>query len=509
MVSSAAVPRRVPSRLVQGLVLAVVLAAATGLRLHHLGTESLWLDEAFSVQIAKTDAHRIVVATTDDVHPPLYYLLLEAWLRVAGTSDASARLLSVLFSLGVIVAGWAMARRLAGPRVALFAAATLAVLPIQIEFAQEARMYALFTLLATLAMYGFTALIERWRAWPFVLFTLSTTALLYTHIYAVFILAAEAGVLAWLWWRDRQTASRALRPWGLGLGLAFIGFAWWIPIVVAQMQRTRDAFWIARPLWIAVLQPLYSYAYAVPLAVIAGREDDWVAWLYSYAYAMPLAVALTTLAVAGFVAIGRRRAAAALPIARPVLLAWFVAPIVLPFLWSEIATPIFLPKYTIAASVPFAIAVAVGIDVIPGRWWWRAAAAAVVVALAAASLAHYYGVRRKDDWRSAAAALQGAARPGDVVLFYPGYNEIAFDRYLTRHDLRERPLPLYTTTDADPVTVARLVKGSLGTAPRVWFVILRGEGLKAQMLAELRRWRHEASASQWTHVEVHLFTTAP
>jgi hypothetical protein len=29
------------------------------------------------------------------------------------------------------------------------------------------------------------------------------------------------------------------------------------------------------------------------------------------------------------------------------------------------------------------------------------------------------------------------------------------------------------------------------------------------MLAELRRWRHEASASQWTHVEVHLFTTAP
>jgi hypothetical protein len=250
------------------------------------------------------------------------------------------------------------------------------------------------------------------------------------------------------------------------------------------MQRTHDDFWIARPLWIAVLEPLYSYAHAVPLAV-----------------------ALTVLAVVGFAAIGRRTAPAA-PLARPVLLAWFVAPIVLPFLWSEIATPIFLPKYTIAASVPFAITVAVGLDAIPGRWWWRAAAAVVVVALAAASLAHYYGVRRKDDWRSAAAALQAAAQPGDVVLFYPGYNEIAFDRYLTRHDLRERPLPLYTTT-ADAVTVARLIKGSLGTAPRVWFVILRGEGLKAQMLAELRRWRHDASSRQWTHVEVHLFTNAP
>jgi uncharacterized membrane protein len=481
---SRAVASRPPSRVTQAVVLAIVLVAATGLRLHHLGTESLWLDEAFSVQIAQTDAHRIVVATTDDVHPPLYYLLLEAWLPIAGTSDADARLLSVLFSLGIVVAGWAMARHLAGPRVALFAAATLAILPIQIEFAQEARMYALFTLLATLAMHGFTALLERWRPWPFVVFTLATTALLYTHIYAVFILAAEAGVLAWLWWRDRPAASRALRPWVLGVGLAFIGFAWWIPVVVAQMQRTHDDFWIARPLWIAVLEPLYSYAHAVPLAV-----------------------ALTVLAVVGFAAIGRRTAPAA-PLARPVLLAWFVAPIVLPFLWSEIATPIFLPKYTIAASVPFAITVAVGLDAIPGRWWWRAAAAVVVVALAAASLAHYYGVRRKDDWRSAAAALQAAAQPGDVVLFYPGYNEIAFDRYLTRHDLRERPLPLYTTT-ADAVTVARLIKGSLGTAPRVWFVILRGEGLKAQMLAELRRWRHDASSRQWTHVEVHLFTNAP
>jgi uncharacterized membrane protein len=485
MVPSAAVSRRAPSRLVQALVLAVVLVAATGLRLHHLGTESLWLDEAFSVQIAQTDAHRIVVATTDDVHPPLYYLLLEAWLPLAGTSDASARLLSVVFSLGIVFAGWAAARRLAGPRVALITAALLAVLPIQIEFAQEARMYALFTLAATIAIDAFTALLERWRPGPFIAFTLATTTLLYTHIYAIFILAAEAGVLAWMGWRDRPAASRALRPWVLGMGLAFIAFAWWIPVVVAQMQRTHDDFWIARPLWIAVLAPLYAYAHAVPLAV-----------------------ALTTLALAGFVVLGRRPAPAGARWRGPVILAWFLAPVVLPFLWSQVATPIFLAKYTIAASVPFAIGAAAGLDAIPGRWWWRAAAAACVVALAGASLAHYYGVRRKDDWRSAAAALQAAALPGDVVLFYRGYNEIAFDRYLTRHDLRERPVPLYTMT-ADAVTVARVVKGSLGSAPRVWFVVLRDEGLKNPMLAEFRRWRRETFSGRWTHVEVHLFESAP
>jgi uncharacterized membrane protein len=483
-VSVAAAPRSL-SRATQALVLVVVLAAALGVRLHHLGTESLWLDEAFSVQIAQTDAHRIVVATTDDVHPPLYYLLLEAWLPIAGTSDASARLLSVVFSLGVVLAGWAIARRLAGPRVALFTAAILAILPIQIQFAQEARMYALFTLLATVAFDAFTALIERWRAWPFVTFTIATTALLYTHVYAIFILAAEAGVLAWIWWRDRPVASRALRPWGLGLGLSFIAFAWWIPVVVAQMQRTHDDFWIARPRWFAVFAPLYTYAYAVPLAV-----------------------ALTTLAIVGFILLGRRTAPAGATFRGPILVAWFLAPIVLPFLWSEIATPIFLPKYTIAASVPFAIAAAAGLDAIPGRWWWRAAAAACVIAFAAASLAHYYGVPRKDDWRSAAAALQAAARPGDVVLFYRGYNEIAFDRYLTRHDLRERPLPLYTAT-ADPETVARLVKGTMGRAARVWFVVLRDEGLKNQMLAEFRRWRREVFSHRWTHVEVHLFEAAP
>jgi hypothetical protein len=62
---------------------------------------------------------------------------------------------------------------------------------------------------------------------------------------------------------------------------------------------------------------------------------------------------------------------------------------------------------------------------------------------------------------------------------------------------------------ADAVTVARVVKGSLGSAPRVWFVVLRDEGLKNPMLAEFRRWRRETFSGRWTHVEVHLFESAP
>ena len=54
-------------------LLAIILCGATALRLHHLGTESLWLDEAFSITIGRSSLANIVFQTSRDVHPPLYY----------------------------------------------------------------------------------------------------------------------------------------------------------------------------------------------------------------------------------------------------------------------------------------------------------------------------------------------------------------------------------------------------------------------------------------------------
>ncbi|HWY71828.1 MAG TPA: hypothetical protein VNX88_24385, partial [Terriglobales bacterium] len=81
------------------VALVTVLLIYIALRLRHLGTYSLWCDEAFSVFVAKSSWHDFFrQLLIDRVHPPLYYLLLKLWISVLGASVAGLRLFSVLFS---------------------------------------------------------------------------------------------------------------------------------------------------------------------------------------------------------------------------------------------------------------------------------------------------------------------------------------------------------------------------------------------------------------------------
>src|SRR5437016_4087095 len=74
------------------LAFAVALLIAWLLRIGHPSREGLWLDEIYSVWLARQPLAAIIPLLRADVHPPLYYLLLHGWFRVAGSSDEMARL---------------------------------------------------------------------------------------------------------------------------------------------------------------------------------------------------------------------------------------------------------------------------------------------------------------------------------------------------------------------------------------------------------------------------------
>ena len=73
------------------LILLVVIGAL--LRLYLIADKSIWLDEAFSVALSQRLPHEIVrAAALSDFHPPLYYLVLNLWLR-GGAGEGHVRLL--------------------------------------------------------------------------------------------------------------------------------------------------------------------------------------------------------------------------------------------------------------------------------------------------------------------------------------------------------------------------------------------------------------------------------
>ena len=94
-----------------------------------------------------------------DVHPPLYFVILNSWISVAGDSIFAVRLLSTFFALLGAAGICALARELFDRWTGLIAVVILGTASFFVYYAREARMYSL---LLTLAVFS-TWLFWRWQ----------------------------------------------------------------------------------------------------------------------------------------------------------------------------------------------------------------------------------------------------------------------------------------------------------------------------------------------------------
>jgi 4-amino-4-deoxy-L-arabinose transferase-like glycosyltransferase len=170
-----------------------------------------------------------------DIHPPLYYLLLHAWGAVAGRSVFALRAFSALAGVLLIAATGAMAARLFGRRAAGLAMLLMAAHPLAVYYAQEVRMYALLGLWAALHSLFFLA----WRARPrpgrALGLLLTGAAGLYTH-YVFPAIPAAHGLIMLGEAMARGRWHRLIRWLGLQawIGLAFLP---WAPAAFAQLRQ--------------------------------------------------------------------------------------------------------------------------------------------------------------------------------------------------------------------------------------------------------------------------------
>ena len=120
-----------------------MVAIVAGLVLRFVTRSPLWLDEALSVNIAKLPIGQIPAALRHDGHPPLYYVLLHAWMSVFGSGDVAVRALSGLFAVATLPLAWVIGRRRGGPRLGWLFTAVMAMSPFALRYATETRMYSL------------------------------------------------------------------------------------------------------------------------------------------------------------------------------------------------------------------------------------------------------------------------------------------------------------------------------------------------------------------------------
>jgi hypothetical protein len=243
---------------------------AAVLRILGIWKPALWYDENFTLLLTRLPFERMIHATMGDVHPPLYYLLVWPIGQLWPAAPAWViRLPSVVFSM---LALWlfvqVMKRLHVTPAWQMIAASLMTVLPFQLHYAQEARMYALLELLVVAAAL---CVIERRWVWLFV----TSTAMLYTQNYALFYLPVIAlfGLL-----RHRRADWPAML-----ISLATAGVAWlpWAGVIAAQMQVIGDNYWIFPSTPGGILYTLYQlfWAFSVPHEIQIQVMALTYAWL--------------------------------------------------------------------------------------------------------------------------------------------------------------------------------------------------------------------------------------
>ncbi|TCB97681.1 hypothetical protein E0H26_12315 [Micromonospora zingiberis] len=419
-----------------------------------------WRDELATWSAAARPAGGLLrLAGTIDAATGPYYLLMHAWLTVAGDSVAALRLPSALAMTAAAGLIAVLGQRLWDARVGVLAGLLFAVLPATSRYGQEARPYALATALAVLSTLLLVDALRRpgWVRWA--AYALATAALGLTHLIALTLLAAHAVVVLGQGGRRTPPADAASRYSSAG------------------RSPSRRA-----PLWCFLLALVPVALVLTPLALRArqqrSRQLDWVdlvrlgdlaalpGGLTQSAAVGGLLVALATLG-AGW--LGRR---AALPVACVLL------PVLLLFA-AGLVVPLWVPRYLVFV-LPFGCLLA-GAALASARL----AVALVVVSLAGLlGLPDQVALRRTHEWpRTATVDYQGAAqliaagqRPGDAVVYSPRDSWLFLDLGLRYHLRGQAPRDALLAEEQNRrgdlwATECDRPAECLADAERVWLVV--------------------------------------
>ena len=223
--------------------LGLILLLATALRvslLYFRGT--LWFDELFSIHFSSlpwADALRYWALETN---PPLYLFFLRFYLLLGDPANPFfTRLPALVFGLLGVVAVYHLGKTMFSKRAGLWASLLLALSGIHIFTSSETRAYTLFTLLAILSSTLFYELIiaQREKRYSWLLYTLVTILLLYSHLTAVIVVAIQFLTLI-----VSQPEKSIRRRWStsqISAGIAWL--PWLVPWILSKFNSQVAGGW--------------------------------------------------------------------------------------------------------------------------------------------------------------------------------------------------------------------------------------------------------------------------
>ena len=306
------------------LIMLSIILIGTALRFY--GIQSGWhgFDEMVTLNLGQADwttFRRIIWIR--EMNMVGYYALVRLWLNldpdVSHSTMTFVRCLSALFSVATIPTLYVLGKKLFNENVGLLAAGLLAINQFHIKYAQNARSYALFVFLVTLAtlvlVNNLKTINPRWNGYAGV-----WILAVYIHVFAFFFLAAH---LIWM-------IYAGLRPKVTQLAWLFGGI---MPM----------ALWTLMHRGLLGVPPTTVSGVAGLFAILVGDDG-------------PFLLFLAVLAMLPMIVFPAKDGWSV-----KLLLDWALAPVMLAILASFIQ-PCFLPRYLIPCLPATTLLTAAGIE---------------------------------------------------------------------------------------------------------------------------------------------------
>lgn len=382
----------------------IVFCLAIFLFFFHLGSESLWNDEVFSIR----DANQIT--SNFKVSRPLYYFLLHLWMQLA-TSQFWMRSLSVLFALVSVFFIYRLGTRVDGKATGIVSALLLTLSPLFINHAQEIRMYALGTCLGLAGTLALTKAMQETKIAPFFVWAVTRWLMFLTAPLNIALIFADFLLVGLKFLRHRKQLMM------FGVSALFLGAAC-LPTFLLTAKGSGDVL-----LTWALYQPRPG------LKSLPGMLTRFTIWSVKPPFDIPWLEPLInvyTLVLVGVViflittkpwksAIGW-------------IMAWWFIPQSAVFVVSHLTSSLWVERYLLFTAPYALIMLAAGVTRI-WKWKWPIALSITLLysVVVSGGLVRYYAQTHRTDWQGVVETISKSEQARDHLAIHA--NPTVFKHY--------------------------------------------------------------------------------
>lgn len=456
----------------------VPMLAALGIGWAGAGQRQMWNNEYATWHAATLSLPDLgnLLSNTDLVHTA-YILLIKCWIAVAGDTPLALRLPSMVAMS--LAAGFLalLGRRLINTPVGVVAGLLFAGIPAVSRYAQEARSYALVTMMVVLSTLLLARAMDKPGRLRWALYGVGVVATGWLHFASLVVMAAHLVLVART--ADRDDPRRY--QWAGAAGVAGLGI---IPLLSFASRQSASISWIKADL----------------AAVRVFPRELFLSW--------QAAGAVVALGFLGVVLLARTR--------RPAmwtLVVWAVLPIVFVYVTYPVLH-MFLARYVLYTLPAWSLLAAAAVCGIGGvlvrrerSWTWLLGAVLVLPGYTYLVLPDHHAVRAspvtgQPDYRAAIDVIRERMQQGDGIAYNDVFGALSdLAREAVDYEMRDGPKPrdvfVLTSSVARGSYSAKECSDAaacLGDTIRIWVISTNYSpdplvGLPAERLQVLRAFK--------------------